>query len=194
MQVEGTEYPVIDLSNVDSATAAIAKAIREAIEDALGDQPPGRNLAALAGLVAPAADPASPLVDAAALIADPAREIARIHRTILTGGAQGWAPMLGELAGLLGLTGVGGGGREDDPWRAELAAVGPLSVQLAAWTGTGDPVRLRIGLRAAAAFSPLSGSWLAELIAVELPADGARRRSSSWAASTDASRWPDPSR
>ncbi len=126
VQVEGIDYPVIDLSNVDSATAAIATAIREAIEDALGDQPPGRNLAALAGLVAPAADPASPLVDPAALIADPAREIARVHRTILTGGAQGWAPMLGELAGLLGLTGVGGGGSEDDPWRSELAAAGPV--------------------------------------------------------------------
>ena len=171
VQVEGIDYPVIDLSNVDSATAAIATAIRETIEDALGDQPPGRNLAALAGLVAPAANPASPLIDPAALIADPAREIARVHRTILTGGAQGWAPMLGELAGLLGSTGVGGGGSEDDPWRSELAAAGPLSVQLAAWTGPGDPVRLHIGLRAAAAFSPLSGSWLAELIAVELPAD-----------------------
>ena len=171
VQVEGIDYPLLDLSNVDSATAAIATAIREAIEDALGDQPPGRNLAALAGLVAPAADPASPLIDPAALLADPAREIARIHRTILTGGVRGWAPMLGELAGLLGVTGVGGGGSEDDPWRSELAAVGPLSVQLAAWTGPGDPVRLRIGLRAAAAFSPLSGSWLAELIAVELPAD-----------------------
>ena len=171
VQVEGIDYPVIDLSNVDSATAAIATAIREAIEDALGDQPPGRNLAALAGLVAPAANPASPLIDPAALIADPAREIARVHRTILTGGAQGWAPMLGELAGLLGSTGVGGGGSEDDPWRSELAAAGPLSVQLAAWTGPGDPVRLHIGLRAGAAFSPLSGSWLAELIAVGLPAD-----------------------
>ena len=73
VQVEGTEYPVIDLSNVDSATAAIATAIREAIEDALGDQPPGRNLAALAGLVPPAADPASPLVDPAALDRRPAR-------------------------------------------------------------------------------------------------------------------------
>ena len=168
-------YPVVDLSNVDTARAAVATAARDAIRAALGSSGPGRHLAALAGLLPPATDPTSPLADPVALVAAPTRELARLHRLVLTDPARGWKHMLGALAGALGLTGtLSGTGTQDDPWRVEIATVAPLTLELAAWNaGPGaDPAPLRIGLRASAVKAPLTASWLAELIAADLPASG----------------------
>ena len=73
-------YPVVDLSNIDTARAAAATVARDAIRDALGASGPGRHLAALAGLLPPDTDPGSPLADPVALVTAPTRELARLHR------------------------------------------------------------------------------------------------------------------
>ena len=75
---------------------------------------------------------------------------------------------------MLGLTGTQSGtGTQDDPWRVEIATAAPVTLELAAWNagaaGT-DPAPLRIGLRASAVKAPLAASWLAALIAADLPA------------------------
>jgi hypothetical protein len=177
LQFGGAAYPVVDFSNIDSAQAAVADALRDAIKDALGTNGPGRHLAALAGVLPPVSDEGSPLADPVALVAAPTRELARVHRLVLTDPARGWKHMLGALGGVLGLTGErSGAGTQDDPWRIEIASVAPLTLELAAWNaesaGT-DPALLRIGLRASAVRQPLAVSWLAELIAVDLPVSGA---------------------
>jgi hypothetical protein len=170
VQFDGTTYPIVDLSSIDSARAAAASAVRDALTAALGDTGPGRQLAALAGVLAPETDAVSPVADPAALVSAPTREIARVHRAVLTDPTRGWKHMLEALAALLGLTGAASGtGTEDDPWRVEIATAGPIELDLAAWTRSEEPAPLRIGLRAGATPGPLTVWWLAELIAADLP-------------------------
>jgi hypothetical protein len=177
----GTSYDRIDLTNADSVEAAASAAVRTAIANLLGSTGPGVHLAALAGIVAPANDPSSPhLIDPAALVANPARAIAAVHRAVLLDPAHNWSHMLEELAAIAGLTGaVSGTGTRSDPWVIGLtAAAGVIDVELAAWNDQSsgvatDPQELRIGLRAAVSQPPLTFWWLCELLAFDLPQSGA---------------------
>lgn len=174
--LDGTHYDRLDLTNTDSVVAAAGAAVRDAINNALGAAGPGRHLAALAGLVTEG-DPTWPFaVDLAALVANPARAIANVHRQALV--AHNWGVMLAEVAGLIGIAdAVTGSGIESDPWRVPLAPAGPLSLELAAWNAqtsddNADPQKLRLGLRLSAESGPWRTSWLAEILAFDLPATG----------------------
>ena len=170
----GTTYPQLDLTNADSVGAAAATTVQTAITNALGASA-GSHLAALAGLVAPSGDPSSPHhVDLTALVANPARAIAAFHREVLLDG-QRWSFLLGEIAGLLGVTPVTSGtGTQSDPWLVQIASEGALTLNLAAWNGQTsgnavDPQQLRLGLRVLAAKSPVTFSFSSELLAFDLP-------------------------
>jgi hypothetical protein len=177
--LDGTHYDRIDLTNTDSVVAAASAAVRNAINNALGNTGPGRHLAALAGLLAPQGDPTWPFfTDPATLVADPTRAIAEVHRRALLGGAHNWSFMLAEVTGLIGIAGaVTGNGSESDPWRVPLAPAGPITLELAAWNAqtsgnAADPQKLRLGLRLSAESGPWRTWWLAEILAFDLPAAG----------------------
>lgn len=174
----GAAYDRIDLTNTDSVEAAASDAVETALRNALGETGPGARLAALAGLIRPTGDAAWPhSLDAATLVTNPTGAIAALHRAALLDPVHNWSFLLAELAGLLGLAGaVTGAGRRNDPWRVTLAP-GPLPVELAAWNeaisgSPADPQLLRIGLRASALRGPMQFWWLAEILAVDLPARG----------------------
>ena len=175
--LDGKTYDVVDLSNVDSARAAVAAAARDAIAAALGAEGPGRHLAVLAGLAAPADDPGAPLADPVALISAPTRELARLHRQLLLDATRGWQHMLGELAALLGFAdSIAGTGTVDDPWRVSLADAGGggVTLDLVAWNPTADRAGapgLRVGLGAHAAHPPLDADWRVAMLSFDLPAD-----------------------
>src|SRR5262245_14901330 len=170
---EGHTYDLLDLSHVDSVTAAAAAAVRAALVDALGADGPGARLAVLLGLAAPDGETGAPLADPVALLTGPTRELARVHRARLAGTDHPWAPMLAELAGLLGATDpVAGTGTVADPWRVSLARVGPVTLALTAWRGTPEP-QLHLGLRASgstgAGAATVAGALDAEIVALAFP-------------------------
>ncbi len=173
----GTHYDRIDLSNADGVVEAAAGAAVANILAALGGGGAGQHLAALAGLVKPTGDPvAAPhLVDPAGLVTNPARAIAAVHRAVLTDAADDWSFLLGDLVALLGVAGPTlGTGTRADPWRVALGGEGALEVELAAWNdaagrGPADVQKLRLGLRASVQSAPVAVSWLAELLAFDLP-------------------------
>jgi hypothetical protein len=176
----GTHYDQLDLTNAGSVEAAAGAAVRNAIATLLGSTGPGIHLAALAGIVAPVNDAGSPhLIDAAGLVANPARAIATLHRAVLLDPTHNWSFMLQEIAALAGLAGtVSGTGTRNDPWRVSLAAPASIDLELAGWNDQSsgvatDPQKLRIGLRAAYSQAPLTLWWLSELLAFDLPQSGA---------------------
>lgn len=176
--LEGTHYARLDLTNADSVVAAASAAVQTAIRNALGTGA-GSQLAALAGLIAPSGDATSThLIDPALLVSNPARAIAAVHRAVLLDSTHNWSFMLAEIAGLLGITGgVSGAGTQSDPWRVSLGPASTIDVELAAWNAqtpgaAADPQQLRLGLRASASSAPMEFSWLAELLAFDLPATG----------------------
>ncbi|MEH1097451.1 alpha/beta fold hydrolase [Micromonospora sp. CPCC 205739] len=148
----GNTYPVLDLSSADAVETAAATAIGDALSQLLGPTGPGHALAALIGLVPPAADPTSPhRVAIADLASAPTRAIAAFHRAVLDDPGR-WSALLAELAALAGLDGeVSGTGSGIDPWRVRLASAGSVKVDLAAWDerGSADPHAhgLRIGFQ-----------------------------------------------
>jgi hypothetical protein len=171
---DNVHYDQLDLTNAGSVQAAAASAVQAAITNALGASA-GSHLAALGGLIPPSGDPGSPhLVDLPKLAANPAGAIAALHRAVLLDG-QRWSFMLAEIAGLIGLPGApSGSGTQSDPWRVALGPAAPITLELAAWNAqtsgiAADPQKLRLGLRASAARAPVSFSWLAELLAFDLP-------------------------
>jgi hypothetical protein len=171
---DGTHHDRLDLSNADSVRAAAASAVQTAIASALGTGT-GLHLSALAGLTPPAGDPTSPhLADLPALAANPARAIAALHRSVLLDG-QRWMFMLSEIAGLIGLPGkISGTGVPSDPWRVAIGPAGPMALEIAAWNAqtsgvATDPQKLRLGLLASSASAPITFSWLAEVLAFDLP-------------------------
>lgn len=171
-------YDRIDLTNTNSVAAAASAAVQAAILAALGTGA-GRHLAALATIVAPTSDPTSThLADPAALVANPAAAIAQAHRAALLDPAHSWSALLSELGALLGLPGaVTGTGTQADPWRILIGPAGTPQIELAGWNAQtsgnpADPQKLRIGLRLSAASGPAEFSWLAELLAFDLPVSG----------------------
>jgi hypothetical protein len=177
---EGHTYELIDLAHVDSVKAAAAEVVRAALADALGDDGPGRHLAVLLGLLAPAGETGAPLADPVALLTGPTRELARVHRARLTGSDHPWAAMLGELAALLDVTDpVAGGGTPADPWHVPVVTVGPLSLDLTAWAGeiAGPAPQLHLGLRMAGettvGSATVAGGVESELVALGFPAGAA---------------------
>src|SRR5206468_1720546 len=168
----GKHYDRIDLTDADSVVALASATVLPLILSALGAGA-GRPLAALAGLVPPSRDPGSPLaVDPGLFVSQPTRAIGAFHRSVLLDATHNWSSLLGEVADLLGTGGaIAGSGTVEDPWRSPLGPAAPLAVELAAWNaGTGpDPQRLRLGLRAASTLPPFQFSWLAELLAFDLP-------------------------
>ena len=178
----GNSYPVIDLTNSNSVASTLTDALKNALIAALGG--PAVHLAALAGLVKPQDDAGFPYsVDPIALAHNPARAIGGFHRQVLTDStSHGWNHLLAELAALLqpGATvSVNGLGTPATPWTVSpaLGTLGPLTLSLAAWNAQtaagGDPQQLRLGLAAEVSQNPLTFTWLAELLAVDLPASGA---------------------
>ncbi len=172
-------YPVIDLTNANTVVAAAASGLVNTIVAGLGNGGAGQHLAALAGLVEPAADAAAPLVDLTQLVSNPMGAIATLHRNALLSAAHPWSIYLGELAALLGLpTAITGTGKTADPWAVPLASAGPLSLSVVAWNGQGsgnaaDPQLLRLGLQAKLGAAPVALTWTSSLFAADLLASGA---------------------
>ena len=172
-------FPTIDLTNANTVASDAATALTNAIKDGLGATGPGAHLAALAGLIPPAADPAAPLVDLTQLVTNPLGAITTVYRLALTSAAHPWKNYLGELAALLSLpTTIGGSGTPADPWTVSLASSGPLSLSLAAWNAqtsgdAADPQLLRLGIRAQAGAAPAVLTWTSALFAADLPSTGA---------------------
>ncbi len=176
VNLAGTPYDVVNLTNADSVAKAAEGALLAKLTSALGGGA-GGHIAALAGLVAPTGDPvATPhLIDASLLVTNPARAIAAVHRAVLVDPLDSWSFLFNDLVALLGITGtVAGTGIEADPWRIGLGSAGPLQIELAAWNaatahGPGDTQKLRLGLRASAVSAPFQFWWLSELLAADLP-------------------------
>jgi hypothetical protein len=194
----GTQYPVIDLTHINSSSigTAFASAARAALGALLGmSDPPGatgpaQHLGALACLITPALDSSWPylLDDIAAFVAHPTQVLAQKHRAALIDPGHPWSAMLGEIAALLrlpsGPTGMGarptlppGSGTKDDPWCVIIDEVGPVSIELAAWNAQADhssgvTQQLRLGFRVHAVQTPWDGTLLAEVLAFDLPANG----------------------
>jgi hypothetical protein len=172
-------YDRIDLTHADSVVGVASDAVADAVRSALGvaGGGAGAHLAALAGLVPPAGDAASPhLVDVPTLVSNPTQAIAAVHRAALIDGVHGWSFLFDELAALAGLSGRVGAGTKADPWRVPLAS-GGIDLEVAAWNqqesgSATDPQQLRIGLRASAGSAPWSFWWLAEVLAFDLPQQG----------------------
>jgi hypothetical protein len=172
------QYARIDLTNTDSVAGFASSAVADAIRAALGATGAGSHLAALAGLIKPSGDPGwNHSVAAAALVSNPTQAIAAVHRAALLDAAHNWSFLFAELAALISLpVAVTGTGVKNDPWRTQIAP-GPISVDLAAWNAqesgnAADPQQLRIGLRASAVSTPWRFSWLAEVLAFDLPQSG----------------------
>lgn len=175
VQFEGASHDLIDLSSADSVRAAAAQAARDAITAALGPDGPGAHLAVLAGLAPPPGEDGAPLADIVALLSAPTRELARVHRARLLDPAHSWAAMLGEIAGLLGLTAlVAGTGTPADPWRVAIAQAAPLALELAAWTDAGPALHLGLRLTAGATAgqATIAASGLGEVVRLTFPDSG----------------------
>lgn len=179
-----THYDKIDLTNAQSVAEDASQAVVDLIKSYLGASGPGAYLTALAGIIPPANDTGSPHTIIARLpqfLANPAQEIASIHRAILLDNAHPWSHMLEEVGGLVGInTAVTGSGTRNDPWVLELAPPSTFHIEIAAWNDQSsgvatDPQKLRLGLRASFAQSPVDIYWLAELLAFDLPQAGAGR-------------------
>jgi hypothetical protein len=177
--LDGAHYDKIDLTNADSVVAAASSAVRDAILAALGAGAPAQSLAALAGLAKPSGDSLWPhTLDPAKLVANPTGAIAEYHRKALLSPPHHWGFLLAEVAKLAGLAGaVTGSGTRDNPWRVPLAPPDALSLELAAWNeqtsgNVADDQQLRIGLRLFAGATPWQFTWLAELLAFDLPQTG----------------------
>ena len=175
-----THYNQVDLSNADSVASTASSLIGATISGYLGATGPGRNLAALTGIVKPENDPASPhALDFTQLVSNPARAIAAFHRGVLLDSTHCWSFLLEEIGGLAGITTpVTGAGTRSDPWVLSLAPPSVFHIEVAAWNDqtsgvATDPQKLRIGLRASFSQSPFDFYWLAELLAFDLPQSGA---------------------
>jgi large repetitive protein len=179
VQFEGTTYPKIDLTNVNSVRSAVSDGVRQLLLQRL-NTPVALHLAALAGLVAPANDNGSPhkldATTAALLASHPTRAVAQIHRDVLLDNAHPWSHLLEEIAALAGVNNpvASGQGTPSQPWLVQLATSGQVTLNLAAWNAqTGgnaaDPQQLRMALQVEANIAPLSVTWTAELLAVDLP-------------------------
>jgi hypothetical protein len=173
--VAGTHYDKIDLTNTEGVAGVGLQAV---ILGALGNGA-GGHLAALAMLVPPASDPGSPhIVNVQNFIANPSRAIAQEHRAALLDPLHNWSALLAEVGGLLGLPGaVTGTGTRSDPWRIPFGPTSPVGVELVAFNAqtsgnSADPQKLRLGVRASAASFPIRFSWIAELLAFDLPQSG----------------------
>ncbi len=171
-------YDSIDLTHADSAVAAAGDLILAAIQTALGTTGTAQSLAALAGIAKPTGDPAWPhKVDIAALVSNPARAIGAVHRAALLDTAHSWSFLFAEIATLLGVTDPQAGtGTMEDPWRFTLQS-DVAKIELAAWNAqqsgnAADPQQLRLGLRFSIEDAPWNVSWVAELLAFDLPASG----------------------
>ena len=172
------QYDQLDLSQADAVVAAASDLVLAAIQAAIGTTDAGAHLAALIGIAKPAGDPAwTHLADVATLVSNPTKAIAAAHRAALLDATHSWKFLFAEIAGLLGITDpVVGTGTADDPWRVPLES-DSIAVELAAWnarqsTNIADPQQLRIGVRLSVANDPWTLSWLAELLAFDLPASG----------------------
>ena len=175
-----THYNQVDLTNADSVASTASSLIGSTIAGFLGTTGPGRNLAALAGIVPPENDPTSPHhLDLTQLVSNPAGAIAAVHRAVLLDNTHSWSHMLEEIGGLAGITtAVTGTGTRSDPWVLSLAPPAAFHIEIAAWNDqtsgvAADPQKLRLGLRASFSQSPVDFYWLAELLAFDLPQSGA---------------------
>jgi large repetitive protein len=171
-------YDQLDLSHADAVVAAASDLVLAAIQAVIGTTDAGAHLAALIGIAKPAGDPAwTHLADVATLVSNPTKAIAAVHRASLLDPTHSWKFLFAEIAESFGISDpVAGTGTADDPWRVPLDS-DSIAVELAAWnarqsTNTADPEQLRIGVRLSVANDPWNLSWLAELLAFDLPASG----------------------
>jgi hypothetical protein len=176
--LNGTPYPRLDLTDANAVGEAASGVVAGALDEALGTTGLGRALRALVGLVPPLHDPTSPhRLAFSALVQNPTRAIAEVHRAALADSSHPWSHLLEELATLLQAPGLADGeGTAASPWRVPLAALGPARLEIAAWNArTSDTPPgtelLRLGLRVAVDAAPWSGAWTAELLALDLRAN-----------------------
>jgi large repetitive protein len=179
-------YATIDLTNINSVAADFSDTLRQTLASELGTGT-ARHLAALAGLVAPVNDPASPhLLDvnsAPLLASNPFAAIGQIHRAALLDNTHSWSHLLEEAAALAGIASTASGsGTAADPWKVALASTGDIALSLAAWNAqtsgnAADVQQLRFGLMSNLNVAPVAATWKAELFTLDLPQSGAPRAS-----------------
>jgi hypothetical protein len=131
VSVGSPEHVVLDLSSADAIIETIQGAldgIIAALLDTLTSVPQARALAALVGLVRPAAvataDPWPELVSVPHLFAEPGAQVAAYHARVLSS-PGGWRALADEVAALLRSAGVtaaqsDGDGTAEIPWRTML--------------------------------------------------------------------------
>jgi hypothetical protein len=176
VRIDGSEHTLLDLGSTNAVAGAAQALLRDAIQAAVGASPTAGHLLALAGIVPPVTDPASPnALDLGAFAARPLAALGAVHRRALLDPAHPWSALFAELTALAGFaSAVTGSGTADDPWQALHASLDPLTIDLVAWNAdaTGHP-RLRLALRASASWDPVAVQWLCELLAIDFAADGA---------------------
>ena len=140
------------------------------MDDAIGDAGVGRALQALIGLSRPRPIRLSDLTTTLGdLLARPTRAIGDVHRRVLASEDHPWSHMLAEIAVLLDLPPeVDGAGSQADPWRVTIArrARWPDARRLERADGADPPGSGTCDWAAAPGWE---ASWLAELLAFDLP-------------------------
>lgn len=171
-----TTHDVLDLTSPD----ALAEVGGQALSTVLGTLitglgPPGEALSELFGLTQPAAWSGAhwPVIDAAALIADPPKAWLGFVGQVLALGTQAFADLLSSAATLLGKPAVAdAAGTQADPW--VIASTGALAA--VAWADPGGAT-IHAGLRwqpaaaqiGGASGPAISGSLVADALAIALP-------------------------
>jgi hypothetical protein len=178
---EGVHHDRLDLQNGQGIVNAGLAVLQSQITAALGATQQAQALLALVGLAAPpgaAGWPGALLVNIGSFAADPLREIARVHRAVLSSTSNSWSNLLASLATVIGLPAgpgaVAGSGDADDPWRVQIVVGGALQLQLAAWNSaaSGADPELRVGLRLAANQAGWQVSASLEVLSFVIPASG----------------------
>lgn len=173
-------YDVLDLTSPDALADVGGQALSTVLGNLIaGLGAPGTAVSELLGLAQPAGWSGGPwpVIDAAALIADPVKAWLAFLRHVLALGTQAFAGLLSSAAALLGKPAVtDAAGTDADPW--VIASAGDLAG--VAWaTADSGVLTLHAGVRwrpaaaqiGGASGPAISGSLLADALAMTLPTD-----------------------
>lgn len=167
VQIQGqSTLATVDLTDADTLLNAAGADVLTPLVAGFGSDPPGSYLLVLSGLVAPPTDAQAPTVTAASLLEGPIAAIAEVHRQALA--RTGWASMMPELCGLLGLPAPSGAGTAQSPLLSQITTSGPLTLSFAAWSPAAD--RLSLGLEAQVNGTPGQATLRTTLLALGLTA------------------------
>jgi hypothetical protein len=162
-------YDRVDLTHTDAIGGLLLQAIKDLVISGVGGPgSPGAHLLAFAAI----SDVVPEEPDPGRFLTDPFGEVLRWHRAVASAATHdGWKPIFGELAALLGRSGVTGSGTDDDAWRFDLVpAVGPLHVRAVAFT-TGD-LQLHLGVEIDLDEAPFRATLRSALLELSIPPSG----------------------